>query len=208
MRRKILLLVLPLALAASTVHAQSVYRWVDDEGETHYGQTVPPEFKDYGYVRLGPDGMVRERVEPALSQEEIAERRRQRAQQARQEAAERSQEARDRMLLATYSSEEELRKTLDMQLAGLESQRASTRMALNLVENRFETLVGRAARLNREGRPVPDRLQTDIEETRAELRNLRGDLERLAERKQEAHDRFSANLERYRELTARREEGG
>jgi chromosome segregation ATPase len=208
MLRKILLLFLPLALAASAAHAQSVYRWVDDEGETHYGQTVPPEFKDYGYVRLGPDGTVRERVEPALSPEEIAERRRQRAEQARQEAAERSQEARDRMLLATYSSEEDLREALDMQLAGIESQRASTRMALDLVENRFESLVGRAAELNRQGRGVPDRLQTDIEETRAELRGLRGDLERLEEREQEARDRFAANLERYRDLTAPREEDG
>lgn len=208
MLRKILLLFLLLALAASAAHAQSVYRWVDDEGETHYGQTVPPEFKDYGYVRLGPDGTVRERVEPALSPEEIAERRRQRAEQARQEAAERSQEARDRMLLATYSSEEDLREALDMQLAGIESQRASTRMALDLVENRFESLVGRAAELNRQGRNVPDRLQTDIEETRAELRGLRGDLERLEEREQEARDRFAANLERYRDLTAPREKDG
>ncbi|MEE4302572.1 MAG: DUF4124 domain-containing protein [Wenzhouxiangella sp.] len=208
MLRKILLLFLPLALAASAANAQSVYRWVDDEGETHYGQTVPPEFKDYGYVRLGPDGTVRERVEPALSPEEIAERRRQRAEQARQEAAERSQEARDRMLLATYSSEEDLREALDMQLAGIESQRASTRMALDLVENRFESLVGRAAELNRQGRDVPDRLQTDIDETRAELRGLRGDLERLEEREQEARDRFAANLERYRDLTAPREEDG
>lgn len=208
MLRKILLLVLPLTLAASVALAQSVYRWVDDQGEIHYGQSVPPEFKDYGYVRLGPDGMVRERVEPALNPEQIAERRRQRAKQARQEAAERSQEARDRMLLATYSSEADLRKALDMQLAGLESQRASTRMALDLVENRFETLIGRAADLSREGRDVSQGLQADIEETRAELRGLRRDLERLEVRKQRARDRFSANLERYRELTAPREADG
>jgi hemerythrin-like domain-containing protein len=81
-------------------------------------------------------------------------------------------------------------------------------MALDLVENRFESLVGRAAELNRQGRDVPDRLQTDIDETRAELRGLRGDLERLEEREQEARDRFAANLERYRDLTAPREEDG
>ncbi|HSH27122.1 MAG TPA: DUF4124 domain-containing protein [Wenzhouxiangella sp.] len=208
MLRKILLLVLPLALAASVAQAQSVYRWVDDQGETHYGQSVPPEFKDYGYVRLGPDGMVRERVEPALSPEQIAERRRQRAEQARQEATERSQEARDRMLLATYSSEEDLRKALDMQMAGLESQRTSTHMALDLVENRFETLIGRAADLSRKGQDVPERLRADIEATRAELRGLRRDLGRLEVRKQRTRDRFAANLERYRELTAPRDADG
>lgn len=200
--------VLLLILAASAAEAQSVYRWVDDEGETHYGQSVPPEFKDYGYVRLGPDGTVRERVEPALTPEQIEQRRRQRAEQARQEAAQRSQEARDRMLLATYSSEEALREALDMQLAGIESQRASTRMALDLVENKFENLVSRAASLNRDGRAVSEKLQTSIEETRQELRDLRADLQRLDEREAEPRDRYSANLERYRELTAPPEEGG
>jgi len=208
MLRYTLLFVLMFVLAAPAAHAQSVYRWVDDEGKTHYGQSVPPEFKDYGYVRLGPDGTVRERVEPALSPEEMAERRRQRVQQAREEAAERSQEARDRMLLATYNSEEDLREALEMQLAGIQSQRVSTRMALNLIENRFEGLVSRAAELNRKGREVSETLQNRIEETRAELRGLRADLVRLDERETEARERFSASIERYRELTSSHEEGG
>lgn len=208
MLRYTLLIVLFLVLAAPAAYAQSVYRWVDDDGETHYGQSVPPEFKDYGYVRLAPDGTVRERVEPALSPEEIAERRRERAEQAKKEAAERSQEARDRMLLATYNSEEDVREALQMQLVGIESQRVSTRMALDLVESRFESLIGRAAKLNREGRTVSETLQSTIKETRAELRNLRADLKRLDEREAQARERFSASLERYRELTSPREEGG
>ncbi len=208
MLRHILLFLLFLALAAPAAQAQSVYRWVDDEGETHYGQSVPPEFKDYGYVRLGPDGTVRERVEPALSPEEIKERRRQRREQARREAEERSQEARDRMLLATYDSEEDLRESLEMQLAGIQSQRVSTRLALGLIESRFERFVGRAASLNRDGKSVPQSLEDDIDETRAELRELRGDLDRLDEREQAARDRFSASLERYRELTSARTDSG
>lgn len=197
-----------LCLVASTTQAQSSYRWVDDQGETHYGQTVPPEYKDYGYVRLGPDGTVLERVEPALDPEEVIERRRQRREQEQREAEQRNREARDRMLLATYSSEDKLRETLDMQLAGLQSQRASTRQALKLVENRFETLVGRAARLDRDGRAIPDSLQDSIDETREELRNLRADLDRLDQREQAARDRFAADLERYRELTAPAEDSG
>ncbi|NBB93961.1 MAG: DUF4124 domain-containing protein [Gammaproteobacteria bacterium] len=189
------------ALAVSTAVAQSYYRWVDDSGEVHYGQSVPPEYAAYGYERLGPDGTVRERVEPQLSPEEIAERRQQRAEQERREAEERNQETRDRMLLATYGSEEDLRDAMKMQLQGLESQRASTRMAVELVENRFETQIGRAARLSREGRPVPGRLQESIEETRTELRRLRADLDRLDEREAQTRERFMADLARYRELT-------
>jgi chromosome segregation ATPase len=95
-----------------------------------------------------------------------------------------------------------------MQLEGIESQRSSTRMALNLIENRFEGLVTRAADLNREGRAVPPRLQSEIDETRSELRKLRADLDRLDEREVNARERFSASLERYRELTSSNQESG
>ncbi|WP_376694763.1 DUF4124 domain-containing protein [Wenzhouxiangella sp. EGI_FJ10305] len=200
-------LLLPLILA-TPAEAQSVYRWVDDEGKTHYGQTVPPQYKDYGYVRLGPDGTIRDRVEPALSPEEIAERRRQRAEQAKRDADERDQQTRDRMLLATYNSVDDLHQALQLQLAGIESQRVSTRKAVQLVENRFEGLVSRAAQLDRKGQAVPEQLQTRIRETRTELRGLRADLERLDEREAEARERFSADLERYRELTSRSDENG
>lgn len=203
---RVFLLLLSLSLAGAA-EAQYVYRWVDDQGEVHYGHSVPPEYKDYGYEKLGPDGTVIESVEPALSPEEIAEQRRKRAEQAEREAEQRRRETRDRMLLATYNSEEALEETLEMQLAGIESQRQSTRKAVELVEKRFENLVGRAARITREGGTVSESLDQSIEETRSELRRLRRELERLDQREENTRQRFMADLERYRELTDSADEG-
>lgn len=208
MFRLLCLLILCCLLVAPDAQAQYVYRWVDDQGETHYGQSVPPKFKDYGYVKLGPSGNVLERVEPALSEEQIEQRRRERAEQARREAQQRSQEAQDRMLLATYNSEAELRESLEMQLEGLQSQRQSTRKALELIENRFAGLVGRAARLNRAGRAVPERLQSQINDTREELQDFRNDLDRLDQREASVREKFEADLARYRELKSPSEQGG
>lgn len=204
---RILIVSLSLLLASSSALAQAYYRWVDDEGEVHYGQSVPPEFKDYGYVRLGPDGTVRERVEPALSPEEIAERRQQRAEEAEREAERRSQASRDRLLTATFSSEQALIDGMEMQLAGIESQRASTETALELMERRFETLVARAAPYHRREATVPANLQEGVKETRAELHRLREEIERLEQRKAETRQRFMADLERYRELTGSGDDG-
>src|SRR5690625_2076604 len=125
MLRTTLTIALTMILLASTAQAQSVYRWVDDNGEIHYGDSVPTEYKDYGYVRLGPDGTVRERVEPALSPEEIIERRKRRAAQAREEAEQRRRATQDRMLLATYRSEEELRLERDSRLAGIRNEQSA-----------------------------------------------------------------------------------
>lgn len=198
---RILIVSLSLLLASTSALAQAYYRWVDDEGEVHYGQSVPPQYKDYGYVRLGPDGSVRERVEPALSPEEIAERRQQRAEEAERETERRNRASRDRLLTATFSSEQALIDGMEMQLAGIESQRASTHTALGLMERRFETLVARAAPHHRQGASVPADLLGAVDETRAELRRLRSEVERLEQRKAETRQRFMTDLERYRELT-------
>lgn len=205
---KIRLLVATIALLVfGEVLAQTVYRWVDDHGEVHYGHAVPPEFTHRGYERLGRDGVVRERVEPALAPEQLAERRAQQQREAELAAQQRNQESSDRLLLATYRSENDLRASLEMQLTALNSQRASIRMALNLVEGRFESLVSRAAEHTRNSQAVPAALESSIDEARAELRRLRTDLTALDGREQDLRDQFASDLNRYRELTSRHESG-
>jgi len=184
-------------------HAQTVYRWVDEDGEVHYGHSVPPEHTQRGYEVLGRDGVVRERVEPALTPDQLAERRAERARERELAERQRSQEARDRMLLVTHNSEDSIRNAMEMELVTLNSQRASIRVALDQVEHRFERLMAQAGEHSDEGRQVPARLQDSIEEVRAELRRLRADQSALDEREARVRDRYQADIERFRELMGR-----
>jgi len=188
-------------LLCSLAFAQPVYRWVDDEGETHYGHSVPPEFKDRGYERLGPDGQVLQRVERALTDEERAERNRERARQAQLESEQRSQETRDRLLLAAYKSEQDIINSLEMQVLSIDSQRKTIENSLQRSSSRFEGLVTRAAQLTRDGETVPVQLGENIEQARSEMRELRRGIEDLDQREAELRERFSAELERFRQLT-------
>ena len=184
-------------------HAQTVYRWVDEDGETHYGHSVPPEHAQRGYEVLGRDGIVRERVEPAPTQEELAERRVQRQRERELAEQQRSQQARDRMLLVTHNSEDSIRSSMEMELVALNSQRASIRVAIDQVEHRFEQLMAEAAEHSDEGRQVPARLQESIEETRAELRRMRADQSMLDDREETIRARYQSDIERCRELMGR-----
>ncbi len=186
-----------------SAHAQTVYRWVDEDGEVHYGHSVPPEHTNRGYEVLGRDGIVRERVEPAPTPDQLAERRAQREREREMAEQQRSEEARDRMLLVTHNSEDSIRSTMNMELVALNSQRASIRVALDQVEHRFERLMAQAAEHSDEGRQVPARLQGSIEEVRAELRRLRADQATLDQREENIRARYKADLERFRELMGR-----
>ncbi len=184
-------------------HAQTVFRWVDEDGEVHYGHSVPPEHTNRGYEVLGRDGVVRERIEPAPTSDELAERRAQRERNRELAEQQRSAEARDRMLLVTHNSEQSISRTMEMELVALNSQRASIRVALDQVEHRFERLLAQAAEHTDEGRPVPAQLQHSIEEVRTELRRLRADRAALDEREEHIRARHQSDVERFRELMGR-----
>ena len=51
------LLLTGLILAADAGAAE-VYRWVDENGEVHYTQSLPPSFKDKGHDVLNERGIV------------------------------------------------------------------------------------------------------------------------------------------------------
>lgn len=188
------------AVIASTAMAQTVYRWVDESGEVHYGHAVPPEHAHRGYDRLRRDGTVRERVEPAMSPEERAERAERLAREAEQEAEQRSQESRDRMLLAAYRSDQDIIDTMEAQVAGVNTRRAEVQSDLNRVAQRFENLIGQAAEETREGRVVPDQLRTNIQQTRDRMAELRSKLDKLDDEEESLRNQYAAELERFREL--------
>jgi hypothetical protein len=196
-----LALILLLVSGSVELMAQTVYRWVDENGEVHYGHAVPPEHAHRGYERIGPDGMVRERIARTLTPEERAELERQKALEAEAEAEQRSQESRDRLLLAAYDSEQDIRDQLDTQLRTVDVQRQSINEALTRNSARFESLITRAAQFSREGESVPRPLSQSIDETRAESRRLRDTLEALDEREASLRQKYGAELERFRQLT-------
>jgi hypothetical protein len=190
-----------MILLPGLVCAQDVYRWVDENGEVHHGNMVPPEYRNYGWERIGPNGNVIERIERALTPQEREALRREQRRQAELEAEAQRQETRDRMLLNAYRSEQDLLDEMERQVASLDTQRATIQASLDLASDRFESLVRRAAQIVRDGGSVPAELNQNIEEARAEIASLRGNLAGMAQQELEIRERFMTELERYRQLS-------
>ncbi len=190
-----------LVLLPGLVCAQYVYRWVDENGEVHHGNMVPPEYRNFGWERIGPNGVVVERVERALTPEERDVLRQEQIRQAEIEAEQRTQETRDRLLLAAYRSEEDLLDAMELQVSSIDSQRTTIQTSLDLATQRFESLVRRAAQTVRDGGNVSPELTENIEDARGEIADLRANLTNLVQQEREIRERFTAELERYRQLT-------
>lgn len=57
---------LVLGLMVSRMCYAGVYKWVDDEGNTHFGDTIPPEYRDSAKSISGNFSVVESRQTPKL----------------------------------------------------------------------------------------------------------------------------------------------
>ncbi len=49
-----------------------MYKWVDDQGTTHYGETIPPEYADKDRAELNKAGRVVKKKEVLTPEERLA----------------------------------------------------------------------------------------------------------------------------------------
>lgn len=201
---RIFLLVAAMVSVSLPADAQRTYKWVDTEGKVHYGDKVPPEYKDQAHQRLNESGVVVEDVPRALTEAEIlAELSEARAAAAEAERA-RAQQMNDNYLLLTYASESDIigvrDQRLDVIARAIEASRAYIRGRTRGLSN----LMDRAAQMESRGHAVSDALSSSIEEIRRQIGEQESFIDQQADSRGAIEDKYNAELVRYREVIERR----
>jgi len=174
-----------------------MYKWVDEHGVTHYGDTIPPQYQNRANEELNKGGVVIKKNDPALTPEQIKARD--------EELAKRKQitdeKRRDAILLGTYSSVEEIDLARDRNLKQIEQVLTDTQARLKTVEEELDASRKNAAAYTRQNELVPDSLRQNIEL----LENNKQELEvAIVQRRadtEELRKRFEEDKKRYIELT-------
>ena len=195
------LLTMILLLASWGAFAQEVYKWVDENGLVHYSQTLPPDRADGAHDRLTSDGLVAERVDRVKTADELAELATQRAQQRELAEQERIQAQQDRLFLAAYPTEQDVRRTIETRRETVMSERDSVESLIEQSRSRFVATVQQAAELERAGKPVPAYLVERIDEARTGIRELNRRLREIDERLASLEQELASELARHRQLT-------
>jgi len=173
-------------LVVSTATAQKVHKWVDADGNIHFGDTVPPEYaeqvfgeKDTGTVQATSGGGDELRL--------------------RQEQARRQQT--DRVLLQTYLSVEEIESVRDSRVALLKSQDKLTRRYIDSLNRRLVDLEAQSSTLGAAGEDgMPVELVDEIADTRAQITVYQDELSRSKAQQEEIEQKFAQDISRFREL--------
>ena len=201
---------LPLALSAlvglaasgwtGLGQAQQLYRWVDERGEVHYTDQVPPSQADKARARLSEEGLRVEEVPRAPTQEEIQKAKDLELKQAEEAKRRAEQTAADERLINTYNTVDDLELARNGKVAAVEAVIQMKRDGVRAETKQLLDLHTKLDELEKAGKPVPVALMDDMDKTVIRIRQGYADVVENEYRKQANRNEFEQTIAHYREL--------
>jgi len=194
MNSRLLMVTVVLSAAFSLNAEAKLYKWVDSNGTTHYGETIPPEYANREAVKLDK-GRIQQRDDVRAKSGQKQTVRDPAAEKDRIEA-----ERHDNALINTYSSEKEIDLARDRNLQQVEARTNSFSVLLKSAQENLASLQQEAEKMTKQGRKVFKSLEEDIVEANAHIAKLENDLNQSLKETEAVKARYAADKARYREL--------
>jgi uncharacterized protein YifN (PemK superfamily) len=189
---KLLMSAVALCAAVSLNAEAKLFKWVDNNGTTHYGETIPPEYANKDAVKLEKGRIEKRDEKNAVAQKVVKDPM---AEKARIEA-----ERRDNALINTYASEKEIDLARDRNLQQVEARTGSFTTLLKSAQENQVALQKEAEGLTKQGRKIPKSLEEDLAEAQANVIKKQGELDNSLKESEAVKARYEADKIRYREL--------
>ena len=196
------------ALLAANASAAEVYRWVDENGEVHYTQSLPPNFKDKGHDVLNERGIVldedlsltpepppekpEEEVLPELPRDSSGMQR----PKALYSEAE-MQRRMDNFLMLRYGSQQEIIDAMNVEIKQLAYDRRLLETTKKSMIDSYRGQIRQAANRQRAGQQVDENVVIAIDLLQSRLVTNSESLYNLEARELEIRAEFGKQLDRY-----------
>ena len=192
--------------------AAGLNKWVDEDGQVHYGDRVPASQAKKGHQQLNKQGVVIGEQEAEITEEEKAAREQAKIDEEKRKAEEEKrlaeearlaaiQKEKDRVLLMTFSSERELSQVFNDRAEVINS-------VINLIEKSIITTEEQLTRLQdsaektytSKGKEIPGGLAQRIEEAARKIEIRNRQLQLKQSEKDKVMQTYQRDLERFRAL--------
>ena len=196
------LIVLTAAAFAASAEspARKLYKWVDEQGVTHYGDRIPPEYAAQEQHVINKQGVEVERLEAQKTAEQVA------AEEQRKRAADEAR-ARDQNLLITYASVQEIERLRDQRLAQVADQIKVTTQFLDDLNGRLRKLRNKSLAFkpyssDPNATQMPDQLAEDLARVGSDIRTQEQNLRQKHGDEAAMREKFESDINRFKELKA------
>jgi hypothetical protein len=188
-------MMLPLGAGAE------LYVCTTARGRTLTGDSPPPDCGDSVIRVLNPDGSTKRVIEPPLTPEQKRKREEEERRRHEREMQAQEQMRKDRALLETYASEDEIQASRDRTLADRQVliERANQQLREYKVDRkRLDDEVEFYSK-----RKMPDKLKRALDDNAALQEHQVSTIEDIRAEMQRLNEHYDAELKRFRELVMR-----
>jgi hypothetical protein len=197
---------LAIACLATAAHAQNAgssptkttYKWVDDKGVIHYGDSVPAEYSQREQRELNSQGVEIRRRQAEMSQAEAAAF----AAKQKQENERRNH---DLFLVSTYPSVKEIEDVRNVRLDQVNGQISAAEAYIASLTTRVDGLKQRSMlfapyNTKPDARRMPDDLAEEMVRALSELRTQNAALDSRRKERDIVTAQFDSDIRRFKEL--------
>ena len=187
-----------LAAGAGTTPGHVVYKWVDEKGETHYGDRIPPEYAAQEHNVMNAQGVEINHLDAQKTPEQLAleDQRKLEAKQS---------EDRDRNLLSAYASVQEIERLRDQRLTLLSDQIKVTSQFLEGMNGKLKKL--RASSMHYKpynsdpnAPAMPDQIAEDLVRMDNDIHTQEQNLREKRSEDATMRKQFESDIARFKEL--------
>jgi transposase len=192
-----LALALPFGAGAGP-NSRPLYKWVDAQGVTHYGDQIPPEYAGQEQHVINSQGVEVGHTDAQKSPEQLAAEDQRRADAA-------LAQQRDHNLMSTYASVQEIERLRDQRLQLVTDQIRVTSQFLDSLNSKLRTL--RASSMQYKpynGDPkaaaMPDQMADDLVHVGNDIRTQEQNLRAKQAEASTMSKQFESDIARFKEL--------
>ena len=182
-----------------------LYRWVDEDGDVHYGDKVPPQYLKQEHEELNEQGTLVKKHDRAMTPEERAEKKRLEAERERLAQKKREQALRDRVLTDTYTTERDLVAAREARLDAIDSQLQLSKDIIESSKIKVEETQKLIDNLKASNRTVPEATYAKLEREKLQLETQKGVQKGHQKKREDVIVQFDGYIERFRELMAEKQ---
>jgi chromosome segregation ATPase len=183
-----------LCVAFSLNAEAKLYKWVDNQGVTHYGETIPPEFAGSD-TKMLDKGRVTDRDDSFGDDKKKSAKK-----ETAEDKAAREARRKDEALLNSFSNEKEIDLSRDRALLQIEARINSFTTLIKSAQSSLDDLHKEYDKRTAQKSKIPESLTEDIADAEARVAKLQKDLDTNKKEFQAVTDRYAAEKQRFLEL--------
>ena len=187
-----------IILFSTSLQAKKLYKWVDENGQVHYSDQVPPDQIEKEHQELSDQAVVLDDVEKAKSKEEYMAERLAREEQARLDKIAEKEELKRQMIIKSYANEGEIIRLKEERLFAIEKNIEGAKQNLVFQKKSLDDMMMMAADRERSGKEVSDALLQRIKTIEEKIQYQYEFIEAKEKEVSKVNTQFDDDLEKYR----------